>query len=368
MSKGKFIEPDDREYPDSALEQQIYEIIYNVIPSFEIEVENEEWEKADEELKEELTEIDNQIKANVESIEEKVSSIEKRLGSNEGNLSDEFKKIKQEIENIKKRKPLDVIVKVDNKKANDIGTQHIQFPTLLQILSTKLNVYLVGPAGSGKTTAAINCAKALDIPFHFTGAIASEFKLTGFMNAQGQIVLTEFRQAYEKGGLFLFDEIDASYPQAVLAFNAALANDYMDFPDKRIPRHKDFYCIAAANTFGQGADRQYVGRNQLDAASLDRFVFIDWKFDENLERELAGNDEWVDFVQEVRKAIADLKIRHVVSPRASMFGSKLLAKGIDRKTIEKSVIWKGLDTSTISTILENLENYEYNPEEDEDDN
>lgn len=368
MSKGKIIKPRNPNYPDNQLEKNVYDIIHKVVPTFDVEVENTEWETADEELKEELTETDNQLKAEVKSIEEKISSIEKRLGSNEGNLTDELKKIKHEIENIKIRKPLEVIVKVDNKKANDIGTQHFQFEKLLQILSAKLNVYLVGPAGSGKTTAAIICAKALDIPFHFTGAIASEFKLTGFINAQGQIVSTEFRKAYETGGLFLFDEIDASYPQAVLAFNAALANDYMDFPDKRIPRHNDFYCIAAANTFGQGADRQYIGRNQLDAASLDRFVYIDWKFDENLERELAANDAWVDFVQEVRKTIADLKIRHVVSPRASIFGSKLLAKGIERKEVEKSVIWKGLDISTISTILENVENYEYNPDEDEDDN
>ncbi len=357
MSKGKIIKPRNPSLPDNPLERNVYNIIQEVVPTFEIDVENEEWEKADEDIKEEL-----------KAIEEKVLSIASRLGSNEGNLTDELKKIKEDIESLKSRRPVDVIVKVDNKKPNDLGKQHKQFENLLQILSTKLNVYLVGPAGSGKTTAAFNCAKALDIPFHFTGAIASEFKLTGFKSASGEYISTEFREAFEKGGLFLFDEIDASYPQAVLAFNAALANDYMDFPDKRILRHKDFYCIAAANTFGQGADRQYIGRNQLDAASLDRFVFLDWKFDENLERELAGNDEWVDFVQEVRKAIAELKIRHVVSPRASIFGSKLLAKGIERKAVEKSVIWKGLDISTISTILENLENYEYNPDEDEDDN
>ena len=159
MSKGRLIKPRNPNYPENPLEKNVYDIIHRVVPTFEIEIENEEWEKADEELKEELNEIDNQIIAKVESIEEKISSIEKRLGSNEGNLTDELKRIKQEIENIKKRKPLDVIIKVDNKKPNDIGTQHFQFPALLQILSTKLNVYLVGPAGSGKTTAAINCAK-----------------------------------------------------------------------------------------------------------------------------------------------------------------------------------------------------------------
>jgi hypothetical protein len=35
------------------------------------------------------------------------------------------------------------------------------------------------------------------------------------------VVNTDFRRAYKDGGLFLFDEIDASFPQALLAFNAA---------------------------------------------------------------------------------------------------------------------------------------------------
>lgn len=177
------------------------------------------------------------------------------------------------------------------------------------------------------------------------------------MDAQGRIVSTEFRKAYENGGLFLFDEIDASYPQAVLAFNAALANDYMDFPDKRVQRHKDFYCIAAANTYGQGADRQYIGRNQLDAASLDRFVFLDWKYDENLERDLAGNEEWSNYVQKVRKLINLNKIRHVVSPRASIFGAQLLARGLERSIVEETVLWKGIDDATKQKIVQLMQPY-----------
>jgi len=262
--------------------------------------------------------------------------------------------LRAEVDALKKLASKRVEIKVNNHEPKDMGLQHYQFETLLRIVSTRLNAYMVGPAGSGKTTAAVNVAKALDIPFYFTGAIASEFKLTGFIDANGKIVNTEFRRAYEKGGLFLFDEIDASYPQAVLAFNAALANDYMDFPDKRIDRHKDFYCIAAANTFGQGADRQYVGRNQLDAASLDRFVFLDWRFDGDLERALAGNNHWVDFVQEVRKVVEDLKIRHVISPRASIFGVKLLAAGLNLRTVVKLLIWKGLDQSIIDKIRNNI--------------
>ncbi|MDR1840190.1 MAG: AAA family ATPase [Treponema sp.] len=355
MSSGK-IDIKNKERRDNDLEQNVADIVYELIPTFEVNVEDTEWKSADESIEKEINALDKKVD---DILENKIKEIDKRLGGNQGNLSDEIKAVKKEIEALKVRKPLDLIVKLDNSKPQDLGIQHKQLPTLLNILKTKLNVYLVGPAGSGKTYAAIQCAKALfefegEKKFYFTGAVASEFKLTGFIDAQGRIVSTEFRKAFENGGLFLFDEIDASYPQAVLAFNAALSNDYMDFPDRRVQRHENFYCIAAANTYGQGADRQYVGRNQLDAASLDRFVFLDWKYDENLERELAGNQDWSDYVQKIRRYIEAQRIRHVVSPRASIYGAKLLANGIDRETVEKTILWKGIDEAIKTKILENI--------------
>lgn len=267
-------------------------------------------------------------------------------------LSTNIKELKTKVDSLNTKVLRVTVVNNDNKK--NLGTQHRSFPTLLKILEQKLNVYICGPAGSGKTTAAKNCAEALNVPFYFTGAIASEYKLTGFIDAQGKIVSTDFRKAYENGGLFLFDEIDASFPQAVLAFNAALANDYMDFPDKRVKKHENFYCIAAANTIGMGADRQYVGRNQLDAASLDRFVFLDWQYDENLEQELAGNKTWTYKVQKIRKIVNEKKIRFVVSPRASIKGAQLLAAGFNESEVEEMVLWKGMDEATKNSIKNSL--------------
>jgi len=353
MSSGKITIKNKVSHSD-AITKPIADLVYQLIPTFEVDVEDTKWENADKNIKEEITALDEKQKEDVEKIENKINEIGKRLVDNQGNLSEEIKAIKNEISNLKSRRPLDLIVKVDNSKTQDFGIQHFQLPTLIQILATKLNVYLVGPAGSGKTHAAIQCAKALGVEFYFTGAVASEFKLTGFIDAQGRIVSTEFRKAFEKGGLFLFDEIDASYPQAVLAFNAALSNDYMDFPDKRVQRHENFYCIAAANTYGQGADRQYVGRNQLDAASLDRFVFLDWKYDENLERELAKNPDWSDYVQKIRRYIEAQRIRHVVSPRASIHGAKLLANSVSREIVEQTILWKGLDDATKTKIIESI--------------
>lgn len=337
MSKGKIHKPRQQEQPTSSLEKEVRDIVYKLVETCEVTTEDTEWKDADKQL------------------QEKLSNIEKTLGTGQGNISEEIKAIQKQIAELKERKPLEVIINLDKKKKIDLGLQHFQFPDLVKMVATGLNIFLVGPAGSGKTTAAINVAKALEVEFHFTGAIASEFKLTGFINASGNIVSTEFRKAYENGGLFLFDEIDASYPQAVLAFNAALSNNYMDFPDKRITRHEKFYCIAAANTYGQGADRQYVGRNQLDAASLDRFVFIDWKYDEKLETELTKNEEWSTYVQQARKVVEDLKIRHVVSPRASMHGATLLAIGIERPVVEQTCLWKGMDEATIQKVKSNID-------------
>ncbi len=336
MSKGSIRKPKKVELPDNLTKKPLEDVIYHIVQTCEVDVDDSGWEDAHG------------------SLSDEIKGVKDRLGKDQVNVSDELKKLNKEISDLKVRRPLDLVVKLHEGKTTDLGIQHSQLPTLINILSTGLNVYLVGPAGSGKTHAAIQCAKALDIPFHFTGAVASEFKLTGFIDAQGRIVSTEFRKAFEQGGLFLFDEIDASYPQAVLAFNAALSNDYMDFPDKRVERHEKFFCIAAANTYGQGADRQYVGRNQLDAASLDRFVFMDWKYDEKLETALAGNEEWSSHVQKVRRFVEDNKIRHVVSPRASIFGSKLLSAGLPKEEVEAIILWKGLDEATRNKIVEGL--------------
>mgnify|MGYP003632162997 FL=1 len=230
------------------------------------------------------------------------------------------------------------------------GTFHPIFEEVCDIVSCGEFPLLIGPAGSGKSTLGAQVAKALDIDFYVSGAIASEFKLNGFRDAQGQYAPTAFRNAWEKGGLFLFDEMDASLPQALMPFNGALANSHHDFPDNIVEKSDKFACIAAANTFGLGADRQYVGRNQLDAATLDRFTPVTMDYDQTLERTIAGNDSWVERVQSIRKAVFDLKLRFVISPRASIKGAKFLAKGMKQKRVEALTIFAQMDAETIRKV------------------
>lgn len=243
-----------------------------------------------------------------------------------------------------------VKLQTPTKEIVNMGMQHKQFKDLLAAASVvtgsgPLNVWLTGPAGSGKTKAAEGVAKALNRKFYFNGAVDTEYKLMGFTDANGKVVRREFREAYENGGIYLFDEVDASLPAALLAFNAALANGYCDFPDKRIDRHPDCVIIAAANTWGTGPNSDYVGRNKLDAAFLDRFVQISWGYDEKLERVLGGHDEWVDYVQAVRQNVLDKKIKAVISPRASISGAALLKSGaFSVQQVIEMTLQKGLNT------------------------
>lgn len=262
------------------------------------------------------------------------------------------------LELIRENQPETPTYRVEVKTANQpvIHTndkpRHAAFKEVLGWVAAKRNVLLVGPAGCGKTHLGEQIAEALGIEFGFTGAVPSEYKLLGFRNAQGEIVRTVYRDRYEFGGLFLWDELDGSSPNAMLAFNAGLANGHQDFPDCMVKRHENFRAIASANTYGNGADRQYVGRNQLDAASLDRFVVVPMDYDEILERSLFGDHEWVAYVHKARRAVRSFNggIRHVVSMRAIADGLAGFEAGQPRETVERAVLWKSLSPADITKI------------------
>lgn len=217
-----------------------------------------------------------------------------------------------------------------------------------------LPVMLVGPAGSGKTTACQHAADALSLPFYTNGALTGAHELMGYKDASGTYHGTPFRQAFEHGGVYLMDEMDRSDPAAVLALNSALANGFAAFPDQAEPvkAHPDFIPVVAANTYGRGADRLYIGANQLDASTLDRFAVLSWDYDEALERALAGDDAWCSYVQAARKAASELKIRHVFSPRATMGGAVQRRAGLPFDMVTDAVLWKGLDAEQRKRIVE----------------
>lgn len=224
--------------------------------------------------------------------------------------------------------------------------RHKLMTTALNVVSQNIPLLLVGPAGGGKSTAGEQIAECLSLPFYLQGAASGTHEYIGYKDGAGQYHTTPFRKAFEEGGLFMAEELDSGSPDVPLILNAGLANGHMAFPDSPVPikRHSDFRIIANANTYGNGADRIYVGRTQLDGATIDRFAFIDWNYDEDLERQLVANGNWLARVHSLRASAMREKARIIISPRASINGAKLLAAGIDQPTVETMTIWKGCET------------------------
>ena len=240
----------------------------------------------------------------------------------------------------------------DNLPNKVVGVCHYLTKQIAQVCNVGVHQMLVGPAGGGKTTCCEKVAEILNLKFYpmSVGPQTTKSDLLGFIDAAGNYHTTPLREAFENGGLLLLDEVDAANAGVLTIINALLANGYCSFPDGVKARNENFRCICACNTYGRGADRQYVGRNQLDAATLDRFAVVDFDYDDNLERMIAGNDAWVDKVQQYRKRAFDLKMRVVISPRASIFGAKLLASGMKEKLVEEMVVWKGVSAEIRSKI------------------
>ncbi len=281
------------------------------------------------------------------------------------------------------------VVRLDGTKV-DVGVQHVQFEALLAAVSARRNLWLVGPAGSGKTSSAKAVADSLGLEFYAksVGPQTSESGLLGYHDANGKAVRTLLREAYEHGGVFLLDEVDAANPAVLVVINQLLANGHAGFPDGVVERHPDFVLLAGANTIGQGADRQYVGRQQIDAATLDRFALINWDYDPRIEAAASGlpldcfsaapvpkGIKVLSVATEVEQAVAEERageyarrvvairnsiallgkgVRVIVSPRATINGAALIRAGWPIDATLDACVWKGLDKDTRSKIEANV--------------
>ena len=201
------------------------------------------------------------------------------------------------------------------------------FDDLLGLAMIRQNILMVGPSGSGKTFLAGKLAEALGFQFAAQSCSAgmSESQLTGWLlpvkdGGTFQYVPSPFVNLYENGGVYLLDEIDASDPNTLVFINTALAGDSFYLPQRfdnpEIKKHKDFVCVAAANTLGLGASEMYTGRERLDAATLDRFragvVKVDYS--DKVEEALV-HEEILDIGREIRKVIKQNDLERIVSTR-----------------------------------------------------
>lgn len=267
--------------------------------------------------------------------------------------------VKTEVSNIVF--PTRTVLLKDNEEVRKIeGASHHKLADVVTSLMAGEHVMMVGPAGTGKSTIAEQAAEALQLPSYSISLSPQTpaSQLLGYMQATGEYVPSLFRKAYEEGGVFHFDEVDNAHPSVLATINAALANGHMAFPDQMVKRHDDFRAVASANTYGRGATRQYVGRQAIDAATLDRFSIETIEIDEALENdlchstglEIAQVDRVLKFIRKLRKNAETHGMTVVVSPRASVGMCRLIRAGRSWESAVEARVRRGLSEADWNKI------------------
>ena len=273
---------------------------------------------------------------------------------------DGFKhEVTKQIDNLR---PQVTNIAVANKPTVQIqGVLHNRFTDILHTVGAGVHAYLVGSAGTGKSTIGKQVADSLNVPFASKSVSGQtpESALVGYMAGGGNYVGTEFRRIFEFGGVFLLDEVDNGNPNVLNVLNSALANDSMAFADGMVSRHKDFVAIATANTYGNGATAEYVGRNPIDKAFLNRFATIDIDIDENVEDamlksvglSLDVSRLWITAIRKARTNVFANNLRVIVSPRNTLNGAKQISAGMAPAKAFATQITAGLKPEQLDKVM-----------------
>lgn len=266
--------------------------------------------------------------------------------------------LKAEVIELKKTTPIQYNFP-DKPSIITSAGQHNLYPRLLEYLQINKRCILTGPAGTGKSMAAVTAAKDLGVEFEIQTPFTQSHELIGHKDATGQFHDTPLFRAYTKGRLLLIDEADSCAPDAFLCGNPAFdGNGFCMFGDGKMHRmHKDFYCILNMNTDGNGATMENSGRNRLDGATLARFALrLNWTIDPVIETAMSqGQTRWLAAVRAVRGLIQQRNITDTnATTRHTLAGAMILnsraANGLNTPESRKDLLEDSLKSGAVAEV------------------
>ncbi len=362
--KDTLVKLDEQEKRFEEQKSEINKSIQEGINSFQstfMEIQSQR-DKMMDQTRADLTKLLQDKTKEANGLKEKLNTMLDHLSAREDELTDAV--VDRAVEKVREKSPFkNVNIYINNVLHGSTKKKivHKNFEQVVKVLALHLHPLLVGPAGCGKNVMLEQASEALGLKFRYVNDVTEEHKVMGFVDANGRFQETQFFKAFTEGGLMMIDEIDNSHPSALLAINAALGtgyNQYLAFPDGKLyPCHKDFYCAAAANTYGTGSDQIYCGRSALDGASLNRFVPIFIDYDRNLETNLVSNEKLLPLYWAVRESVQANKIRHVISTRNIVNADKMLSSGVfTNGEIFDMTIIQSMTDDDLRMIVNDLEN------------
>ena len=252
---------------------------------------------------------------------------------------------------------INITVNGETRQAQIKGIVNPKFARIMKYLANGENVYMWGPAGTGKNVTAEQCAEALDMPIFYMNTIYTKYDLCGYMDAQGNYVPTTFYNFMNAPkGLFFFDEYDNSQSAATVCFNNLLEKGEYTFPNGETLRlDENHKIIAAGNTNGQGATEEYNDRYQMDESNRSRFMFVPVTYDPAVEKSIVGeSNDILDFINDMRRVRDEIGIKLILGYR-EIKRLKRYEDDDDPAELLDNMLIKGMEQDTINEIASRLE-------------
>ena len=222
----------------------------------------------------------------------------------------------------------------------------------IRAMIEKFPILLEGPVGSAKTTISMEIAKELNMTLYSDTMTrqTTVSGLLGYKSVTGDIVRSNFYEAYTNGHFYLIEEINAADPNVLLCLNT-IENGFISFPDGIQEQHPSFRMMATMNDITNAKD--FSGRSVLDLSTRDRFhtIQVHTKYEDRYPADVV---KLRDNCQQTREDTGDsykpsprdmsrfMELRKSMSPEKAL-GKTMLKRFVCRESVLRNLIKESND-------------------------